>query len=162
MKLDTLIQGRPGTLEVDGPKFRYRREDGQVVEGAFTRQPLEAGSFSILINGNSYRVYPGAPGERVVNGRPLAIEVSDPRAFLVRRGAAATQGRLEIAAQMPGKVVQLLVSAGDPVEAGQGLLVVEAMKMQNEMKSPKTGRVVEVRTKPGAPVAAGEVLMVVE
>ncbi len=56
----------------------------------------------------------------------------------------------------------MLVAEGDAVEAGQGLIVVEAMKMQNEMKSPKAGRVVEVKAKPDATVAAGEVLMVIE
>ena len=69
---------------------------------------------------------------------------------------------MEIAAMMPGKVVRVLVAEGDEVEAGAGLVVVEAMKMQNEMKSPKSGRVVEVKIKPEATVAAGEVLMVIE
>jgi biotin carboxyl carrier protein len=59
-------------------------------------------------------------------------------------------------------VIRVLVSQGDSVEAGQGLVVVEAMKMQNEMKSPKAGRVAEVRVQPGAAVLAGETLMVVE
>jgi biotin carboxyl carrier protein len=59
-------------------------------------------------------------------------------------------------------VVRLLVQAGDVVEAGQGLVVVEAMKMQNEMKSPKAGRVAEVWVRAEATVAAGEVLMVIE
>lgn len=162
MKLDTLINNRRGTIQVNGSHFRYERADGQFVEGKFSSETLDGGSRSIIINGHVYRVAIGAPGERIVNGRPVAIEVSDPRAFRARRGPADAHGRVEIAAQMPGKVVQLLVSAGDPVEAGQGLLVVEAMKMQNEMKSPQTGRVVEVRTKPGSAVAAGEVLMVVE
>jgi biotin carboxyl carrier protein len=63
---------------------------------------------------------------------------------------------------MPGKVIRVLVSQGDSVEAGQGLVVVEAMKMQNEMKSPKAGRVAEVRAEPGAAVLAGETLIVVE
>jgi biotin carboxyl carrier protein len=63
---------------------------------------------------------------------------------------------------MPGKVIQVLVAVGDTVEAGQGLVVVEAMKMQNEMKSPKAGRIVEVKTKRDAAVAAGDVLVVVE
>lgn len=162
MKLETLIQNRPGTLEVDGSKFRYRRGDGQFIEGDFSIQTLDAGSCSVLMNGRVFRVAVGAPGERIVNGAPLAVELFDPRAFRTRKGPADTRGRAEIAAQMPGKVVQLLVAPGDSVEAGQGLLVVEAMKMQNEMKSPKTGRVVEVRAKPGSAVAAGEVLMVVE
>ena len=63
---------------------------------------------------------------------------------------------------MPGKVVRLLVAVGDQVTPGQGLIVVEAMKMQNEMKSPKTGTVVEIKTKDGATVSAGEILIVIE
>jgi biotin carboxyl carrier protein len=63
---------------------------------------------------------------------------------------------------MPGKVVRLLVAAGDTVEAGQGLLVVEAMKMQNELKSPKKGIVRQVLAREGAAVNAGDVLAIVE
>jgi biotin carboxyl carrier protein len=63
---------------------------------------------------------------------------------------------------MPGKVVRVLVAEGDTVERGQGLVVIEAMKMQNEMKSPKQGRVVSVHAVAGATVAAGEVVAVVE
>lgn len=166
MKLETSIQGRAGKLdgmlEINGANFRYQRDDGSIIEGAFSREPLADGSFSILIGGRVYRVAPGAPGECFVNGMPIAVEVLDPRALRSRGGAASKSGQARIAASMPGKVVRLLVSAGDEVEAGQGVVVVEAMKMQNEMKSPKTGRVIEVRTKPGAAVAAGEVLMVVE
>jgi biotin carboxyl carrier protein len=63
---------------------------------------------------------------------------------------------------MPGKVVRVLVEAGQAVEAGQGVVVVEAMKMQNELKSPKAGAVAEVRVEPGATVNAGDVLVVIE
>jgi biotin carboxyl carrier protein len=63
---------------------------------------------------------------------------------------------------MPGKVVRILVNQGDTVEPRQGLIVVEAMKMQNEMKSPKAGTVVEIKTKDGATVSAGEILIVIE
>ena len=63
---------------------------------------------------------------------------------------------------MPGKVVRVLVSEGEQVEAGAGLVVVEAMKMQNELKSPKTGRVVRIAAQPGATVNAGEVLVTIE
>jgi biotin carboxyl carrier protein len=63
---------------------------------------------------------------------------------------------------MPGKVVRVLVKAGALVEAGDALVVVEAMKMQNELKSPKSGTVVEVRAEMGAPVNAGDLLVIVE
>jgi biotin carboxyl carrier protein len=63
---------------------------------------------------------------------------------------------------MPGKIVRVLVQAGDEVAAGQGVVVVEAMKMQNEIRSPKAGRVIAVRAVEGATVAAGEALAEVE
>jgi biotin carboxyl carrier protein len=101
-------------------------------------------------------------GEIAVNGRAFAVEVFDPREMRARKSAGAGEGRQNIIAMMPGKVVRVLAAPGDAVGAGQGLIVVEAMKMQNEMKSPKAGRVVEVKTQPDATVAAGEVLMVIE
>ena len=97
-----------------------------------------------------------------MNGRTLVVEAFDPRELRARKIAGAGKGRLDIAAPMPGKVVRLLVSPGDSVEAGQGLVVVEAMKMQNEMKSPRSGRVAEIKTKVDATVKAGEVLLVIE
>jgi len=71
-------------------------------------------------------------------------------------------GRAQVAAPMPGKVVRVLVERGQAVEAGAGLVVVEAMKMQNELKSPKSGTVVELRVEAGATVNAGELLAVIE
>lgn len=162
MKLATQIQGRAGSIEVNGSKFRYQREDGQLLEGEFSIAPLDAGAYSILMEGRVYQIRPGPAGEVSVNGSVIPVEVSDPRALSSRRSSAAAHGRAEITALMPGKVIRLLAAQGDRVEAGQGLLVVEAMKMQNEVTSPKTGRVAEVRIAAGSTVAAGEVLMVVE
>jgi biotin carboxyl carrier protein len=72
------------------------------------------------------------------------------------------EGRQEILAPMPGKVIRVLAAVGDAVEAGQGLLVVEAMKMQNEIRSPKSGKVERLLVKEGQNVNAGEVLAWVE
>jgi len=72
------------------------------------------------------------------------------------------EGRQNLVAPMPGKVVRVLLKAGDEVTLGQGIVVVEAMKMQNEIKSPKAGRVIEVRVIEGAAVNANQVLAVVE
>jgi biotin carboxyl carrier protein len=77
-------------------------------------------------------------------------------------GGAQNQGRAVVVASIPGKIVRVLVEEGAAVEAGDGLVVVEAMKMQNELKSPKAGTVVELRARAGATVNAGDVLVVVE
>lgn len=161
MKLEVSIDGRSARLEVDGGKFRYRREEGEALERAYSVAPLGPGSFSVLIGERSYEVA-ASGGEILVDGRAFRVEVFDPRAMRSRRHAGVGEGRIEIVAMMPGKVVRVLVGEGDEVEAGTGLVVVEAMKMQNEMKSPKSGRVLSVKTKADATVAAGEVLLVIE
>jgi biotin carboxyl carrier protein len=152
MKYETLIGGHAGTIQIDGVRFRYEREDGRAVEGEFSMERLEPGCHSVLIGGRSYRVTAGVAG----------VEVFDPRSLRARKAGSVSRGRVDVVAPMPGKVVRLLVTVGDSVEQGQGLVVVEAMKMQNEIKSRKAGRVVEVRTKPDAAVTAGEILLVVE
>ena len=77
-------------------------------------------------------------------------------------GDDQTSGRVEIKTAMPGKVVRILVSEGDAVQKGDGIIVVEAMKMQNEMKSPKDGIVSEIRVAVSDTVGAGEILIVIE
>ena len=151
------VNGRSAKIETEGSRLRYEREDGAVVEGEFSL----TGS-SVLLNGRSYRVSHGAGQQVTVSGRLFSMEVFDPRDLRPARGTAANHGRQEIAASMPGKVIRILVAPGDAVEEGQGLIVVEAMKMQNEMKSPQAGRVAEVRAQPDATVGAGEILVVVE
>src|SRR5205085_10728677 len=138
-------------------RLRYVREDGVEIDSEFSLDGT-----SVLMNGRVFRVSRGAGNEVWVNGRRLSMEVFDPRDLRLGKGNASNQGRQEIAASMPGKVIRVLVTAGDAVEEGQGLVVVEAMKMQNEMKSPTSGRVAEVRTRADATVGAGEVLVVVE
>ena len=157
MKRQVTVDGRSGRIEIEGSRLRYEREDGVVIEREFSLEGT-----SVLLNGRSFRVSRGTGQEVWVNGRRLAIEVFDPRDQRPGQGASANHGRQEIAASMPGKVVRVLVTQADTVEEGQGLVVVEAMKMQNEIKSPKSGRVLEVRAQPDATVVAGEVLVVVE
>jgi biotin carboxyl carrier protein len=161
MKLDVIVEGRPAFLTIEGQRVRFER-DGGLCEREFSLEQVQPGVYSVLIEGRSYKVVPGAPGEVTVNGRTLAVEVFDPRELRARKDAGTGAGRLEITALMPGKVVRLLVARGNAIEAGQGLVVVEAMKMQNEMKSPRSGRVAEIKTKVDATVKAGEVLLVIE
>ena len=77
-------------------------------------------------------------------------------------GKREVSGRVEIKATMPGRVVNVLVGSGDEVTAGQGVIIVEAMKMENELKSPKAGKVTEVKVAPGQTVEKGELLVVIE
>ena len=91
------------------------------------------------------------------------IGVADPKRLRGRSSAAGDlDGVAEIRTAMPGKIVRVLVGVGDAVEKGDGIIVVEAMKMQNELKSPKTGTVGEIRFAEGATAAAGDVLVTIE
>ena len=95
----------------------------------------------------------------VIDGFRFEIAVRDPRRWSRKEPAPRRQTASQtVAAPMPGKVVRVLVAPGDQVEAGQGLLVVEAMKMQNEMKAARAGKILSVAVIPGATVAAGEIL----
>jgi biotin carboxyl carrier protein len=96
-----------------------------------------------------------------LDGRSFTAEVRDPRDRGQKSAATLGTGRQNIVAPMPGKVVRVLVREGDTVELGQGLVVVEAMKMQNEMKAVRGGRVVEVRARDGDTVVAGDTLVVI-
>lgn len=98
----------------------------------------------------------------VIAGREFPFSVHDPRQWRRGRGSALkAEGRQPIIAPMPGKIVRLLVAAGQAVEAGQGILVVEAMKMQNEIRSPKSGKVERLMVGEGQSVSAGETLAIV-
>jgi len=124
-------------------------------------------TFSVLLKGESHqiRIVPRPDGTLTLYSGLAEYhgEVTDPRLWRGRRhGALEAKGRQQITAPMPGKVVRLLVQEGDAVEAGQGLLVVEAMKMQNEIRSPKSGRVEKLLAKEGLAVNAGDVLAWVE
>src|SRR6185437_7960986 len=98
-----------------------------------------------------------------VGDQSYAAEVSDPRSLRNRKARGdAGKGPRHLVAPMPGKVVRFLVEENAAVEAGQGVVVVEAMKMQNEIKSPKRGIVLKLSVSEGAAVNAGDVLAIVE
>jgi len=126
---------------------------------------VEPGVYSVLLNGESFQVRAISTQGRIsleVNGRRFAAEVLDPRNASRKSRALLGTGRQNVKALMPGKVVRVLVHEGDVVEPGSGLVVVEAMKMQNEMKCAHAGTVREVRAAVGDTVAAGQVLVVIE
>jgi biotin carboxyl carrier protein len=162
VKYEILIDGRAATLSADGERLEYQAEGGAAIERSYSVAPCGEGRWSVLIEGRSYAVTLLGAGEVSVNGRVFHVEVFDPRSLRGRREATEGSGPQTFAALMPGRVIRVLVEAGQEVGAGQGLVVVEAMKMQNEMKSPRAGRVMEVRAAAGATVSAGDILVVIE
>jgi biotin carboxyl carrier protein len=137
--------------------------DGRAVEADALE--VEPGIYSVRIDGKSFevRVEPFAGALRAwSSGREYSVSVRDPRKWeRNRRSAASSQGRQNVVAPMPGKIVRLLVKAGEAVRAGQGIAVVEAMKMQNEVRSPKAGVVERLMVEEGRAVNAGDAIATV-
>jgi len=118
---------------------------------------------SILIGGKSYDVIRGPAGTIRVGEHTYEVSISDPRSWRSRQQAlSATFGSQKLTASMPGKVVRVLASAGQKIVAGQGLVVIEAMKMQNEIRSPREGTVRAILVREGGNVSPGEVVAIVE
>ncbi len=136
------------------------RVDGQPIDvEAYTVQP---GTLSLIVDGRQYCCL--LDGDAVViAGRRYEFAIDDPRSLRGRRGAGeGAAGPRIVKASMPGRVVRILVKEGDEVAEQQGIIVIEAMKMQNELKTPKAGRIARVVVAVDATVSAGEVLIVVE
>jgi len=117
--------------------------------------------YLVVASGRSYEVRVDGSSVSACQ-RTFRVEVVDPRRWNRDRNHRQADGVQAVAASMPGKVVRVLVSPGDLVEAGQGLIVVEAMKMQNELKAVRAGRVATMTATPGATVSAGEILATIE
>ncbi len=143
--------------------WRCRIDGREVAIDAVSTQP---DVLSLLIEGKAYQIRrERLPSEiRIwVGDQSYSAEVSDPRSLRNRKSRAdGGKGPRQLVAPMPGKVVRFLVGENSPVEAGQGVVVVEAMKMQNEIKSPKKGIVLKLAVAEGAAVNAGDVLAIVE
>lgn len=164
MKLEIHLDGKARQVELSQANGRFACSiDGKTIEADAVE--ISPGIYSLLIHGRSFevRVDQHPDGLRIHTGhREFPVQVTDPRAWRGARGAALeAEGRQQILAPMPGKVVRLLVQQGDAVEAGKGLLVVEAMKMQNEIRAPKNGTVERLSVKEGQAVNAGDLLAVV-
>jgi biotin carboxyl carrier protein len=165
MKLALTIDGRTDTIEILSPAPACRFQLGDAAPRDANVESPEPGVYSVLLDGRSYDAFvEDTPTGLVVSieGYRFELEVRDPRRWSRKTAGGGAGAVQSIVSPMPGKVVRVLAAPGDEVVAGQGIVVVEAMKMQNEMKSPKAGRIVEVKTKTDAAVAAGDVLVVVE
>jgi len=164
MLCDITIDGKNYRLELNRTESRwYCRLDGHEVEiDAILARPdvlsLRIGNLAYEVK--SERV--GSDWHLWVGSTRFATEVRDPRSWRSRSRAADDKGPRKIIASMPGKVVRVLSSEGELIEAGAGVVVVEAMKMQNEIKSPKKGKVERICVTAGAAVNAGDVLAIID
>jgi len=165
VKLEVQIAGRKRNVEVarEGQRLLVRLDGCELAADAVE---VATGTYSILLDGQSFevRVQPEPGGHLHVQtcGEEFPVEVRDPRLWRGKRGdVLEAEGRQQVTAPMPGKIVRVLVVAGEKVEAGQGLLVVEAMKMQNEIRAPKSGTVERVLVSEGQAVNSGHVLAIV-
>lgn len=127
---------------------------------------VQPGILSLIIAGHAFRcVLDEGPTETAiqVSGERHIFSVEDPRSLTARRRKSGTAGGQQvIKAPMPGRIVRLLVVQGEQVAAHQGVVVIEAMKMQNELKATRAGAIAEIKTEAGATVGAGEILLVIE
>lgn len=166
MKLSIQVRRKDALLDLTRTGQACRFQIGSDPERQAEVAQPEPGIYSVLMAGRCYeaRVENGSSGEVVVviDGNRFDIDVRDPREFRGRNGSHAHDGIEDVTAPIPGKVVKLLVEPGAAVTSGQPLMVIEAMKMQNEMRSPRSGRVVAIPVHEGNAVAAGEVLASIE
>jgi biotin carboxyl carrier protein len=166
VQLDSVAGKTQHVVDLQKQSSSYRvLLDGQPVNAEVILAAPNA--VSVILDGIVFEVHvaPSLEGTYKLQIGPheFQAEARDPRAWRGKKhGSLEAEGRQQIVAPMPGKVVRVLVKAGEEVEAGQGLLVVEAMKMQNEIRSPKKGKVERLQAKEGQPVNAGEVLAWVE
>ena len=145
--LSASVGGRQYVLDFSEPEpgVFLLKNDGEITE-------------ALVLTGKT----PGDATDVLVRGRTHEVRLIDPKRLRGSGGGGEHgDGAAEIRTAMPGRVVRILLDPGSEVEKGDGVIVVEAMKMQNELKAPKAGIVQEVRVAEGATVAAGDVLAVI-
>ena len=162
MKLQAELNQQKHDLEI-------KREGGKVFASVDDRHyELEASEVEIDVylfkfNNQIYQIYVSPNGIVNVGNHQFEIGITDPKRLRGSSGASEqTDGVAEIKTAMPGKVVRILVEQGAEIKQGEGVIVVEAMKMQNEMKAPKDGIIKEIRVAEGATVNAGDILVIIE
>jgi biotin carboxyl carrier protein len=165
MVYEVMVNARKRRLELDREGEGWKCQlDGREIR--IDVASPHADIVSLLIDGHSYEITRerGARGEHIwIGNQRYPSEVRDPKSWRSRRPATGDEsGPKQLLAAMTGKVVRILVREKEQVEAGQGVLAVEAMKMQNEIKSPKRGVIQKILVAQGSTVHAGDVLAVVE
>jgi biotin carboxyl carrier protein len=142
-------------VSVDGNEF--------MVDGKKTGHT----NFSLIVDNRSFEIEVDHKGDEyrvLVDGRNYRVNLMDERRVRTSGGpgSGGLQGRQAVSVPMPGKVIAILVAEGDMVEKGQGLVIVEAMKMENEVRCPIAGQVKELKVKQGETIDGGATLLIVE
>ncbi|MFZ0481425.1 MAG: biotin/lipoyl-containing protein [Terriglobales bacterium] len=165
MVYEVIVAGKQHRLELDraGTGWQCRLDGKEIhVDAVLPRRDV----LSLIVEGHAFEIKREQTATDLhmwVGSSRYAVELRDPRSLRARQGLTQDEkGPRKIVAPMPGRVVRLLVEEQSEVETGQGILVVEAMKMQNEIKSPKKGTVKKIVPAVGATVNAGDVLAIVE
>jgi len=165
MIYEVIIAGKTYRVELQRAEAGWQcKLDGRELPLDVTA--AQSGVLSLLLNGKSYEVkqeLTGTDTNIVVGNERFSVALRDPRSLRSRRAAGTAEyGVRKITAPMPGKIVRVLAGEGTAVQAGQSVIVIEAMKMQNELKAPKAGVVKKINVAEGAAVDAGQTLAEVE
>jgi biotin carboxyl carrier protein len=164
MWLDATVDGRPVRVQVKGERGRYTLTlEGETVE--VDARESGRGAMSLMLDGESHTAFVERhPRGYLVHLREdtLEVELAEAAASGTAEVRRAASGPLSVTAPMPGRLVKVLVEAGQEVRAGQGLVVMEAMKMENELRAPRAGRVAEVRARERQAVETGALLVILD
>jgi biotin carboxyl carrier protein len=171
MRYRVTVQGVVHTVELEREAQHGWRASVDGAAVALDRAQVNPGQFSLLLGTRSFEVFvrplPGENGAQrfdvFMDGAPVAVEVMDERLYaLAGMGKGhGESGEVTVKAPMPGLVAHVLVAEGDAVERGQRVVVLEAMKMQNDLLAPRAGVVRAVKTAPGQAVNQGQPLVII-
>lgn len=169
MEQEFLYNGQiiPVIVEEDkaqaAPKAYRAKVEG--VEFSFSAASISPNEFTIYIDGAARRVFAAANGNRVyihIGGRVIALEAVDVDKKSFAKDSLEFGSKDHVSTPMPGKVVKILVEVGERVEVKQPLVIVESMKMENEIKSPTNGTVKSIHYKAGDLVETGQPIIKIE
>lgn len=168
MKLEAEVAGEHHEVSIQRSESRVSAKiDGRRYN--LDVQDLAPGEYLMKDGNRVYDCRVAASGKEFetaevhLRGSSYAIRLTDPKRLRgTQSDRGSDKGTARIVAPMPGRVVQVLAELGAQVEAGAGILIVEAMKMQNEMKAPKAGTVISIAAEAGATVNVGDVLAIIE
>ncbi len=149
-------------IERNGENYRILLNDR---EYSIQVRKVEQSFYSLLIDNKAYELSVDKEGDRnlvEVGGDVFSVEIFDAAYSKERKTGEEPEGKQIIKSIMPGKVIKIIANIGDEVKEGQGLIIMEAMKMENEITSPKSGRVVDIRVQEGNTVESDAELIAIE